>query len=181
VETFPNFIKITPEAMRGLYVAECNRWLGVTEIGGNNKGQLVELFQRSVSIAKGDPWCAAFVFFCLDAVEKQAKVLDPNYPRSNAFKSGHCLTIWNRTPESKRVTGKDAVPGDLVVWNKRGTTQGHIGVLLKNNHNGTFQSIEGNTSNSDGFDRDGGGVYLKNRLIGGYGVNDLLGFIRVFG
>ena len=38
---------------------------GVHEVGGNNRGDEVEFFQRLCGAAPGDPWCACFVCACL--------------------------------------------------------------------------------------------------------------------
>ena len=44
-----------------LLVAAANAFIGVSEQGGDNRGQMVEHFLRSVSLPPGQPWCAAVV------------------------------------------------------------------------------------------------------------------------
>ncbi len=44
-----------------LLVAAANAFIGVSEHGGDNRGQMVEHFLRSVALPPGQPWCAAFV------------------------------------------------------------------------------------------------------------------------
>ena len=44
-----------------LLVAAANAFVGVGEQGGDNRGQMVELFLRGVQLPPGQPWCAAFV------------------------------------------------------------------------------------------------------------------------
>ena len=44
-----------------LLVAAANAFVGVSEQGGDNRGQMVEHFLRSVHLPPGQPWCAAFV------------------------------------------------------------------------------------------------------------------------
>ena len=44
-----------------LLVAAANAFVGVSEQGGDNRGQMVELFLRGVQLPPGQPWCAAFV------------------------------------------------------------------------------------------------------------------------
>lgn len=180
MDTSLNYITLRPENLRAMLLEEAKNWVGVTEQVKNNAGQMVERFQRSVSLDIGDPWCLAFVFYCIDRVEAMASVLDRNYPRCKLYRTGHVLTLNRNTPMMQRVSAKDAVPGDLVLWNKRGTTSGHVGIIHLNNHNGTFSSIEANTSDGSGMDRDGDCVALKNRLIGGYGTMEVVGFIRVW-
>jgi hypothetical protein len=45
-----------------LLVAAANAFVGVSEEGGDNRGQMVEHFLRSVKLPPGLPWCAAFVY-----------------------------------------------------------------------------------------------------------------------
>ncbi len=44
-----------------LVIAAANAFVGVGEQGGNNRGQMVEMFLREVHQEPGQPWCAAFV------------------------------------------------------------------------------------------------------------------------
>ena len=44
-----------------LLVAAASAFVGLGEDGGDNKGQMVELFLREVRQPPGQPWCAAFV------------------------------------------------------------------------------------------------------------------------
>ena len=67
---------LPPDKLARLLIFEARRWVGMTEIGGNNRGQVVEMFQRAVDgKASGEPWCAAFVFFCVGMVESMAAAL----------------------------------------------------------------------------------------------------------
>lgn len=51
-------IPLTP----ALLVAAANAFVGLGEEGGDNRGQMVELFLREVKQPAGQPWCAAFVY-----------------------------------------------------------------------------------------------------------------------
>ena len=44
-----------------LLMAAANGFVGLSEVGGANRGQMVELFLREVRQPPGQPWCAAFV------------------------------------------------------------------------------------------------------------------------
>ena len=46
-----------------LLVAAANAFVGVSEQRGDNRGQMVEHFLRSVSLPLGQPWCAAIVHY----------------------------------------------------------------------------------------------------------------------
>ena len=54
----PHRVPLSP----ALLVAAANAFIGVSEQGGDNRGQMVEHFLRSVSLPPGQPWCAAFVY-----------------------------------------------------------------------------------------------------------------------
>ncbi|HXC25131.1 MAG TPA: hypothetical protein VNU46_04385 [Gemmatimonadaceae bacterium] len=43
-------------------IGAAKAFIGVPEQGGNNLGQMVELFLREVGLPAGEPWCAAFVY-----------------------------------------------------------------------------------------------------------------------
>jgi len=45
-----------------LLVAAANAFVGLGEDGGDNRGQMVELFLKEVHQDPGQPWCAAFVY-----------------------------------------------------------------------------------------------------------------------
>lgn len=51
-------VPLTPSFL----VAAANAFIGVGEQGGDNRGQMVERFLKSVSLPPGQPWCAAFVY-----------------------------------------------------------------------------------------------------------------------
>src|SRR3954465_14170703 len=52
---------------------EAEKWIGVEE-ESENKGRAVEKFQRAVDgKASGEPWCAAFVQFCVMEVERRSR------------------------------------------------------------------------------------------------------------
>ena len=54
---WPHAVPLSP----ALLVAAANAFVGVSEQGGDNRGQMVEHFLRSVHLPPGQPWCAAFV------------------------------------------------------------------------------------------------------------------------
>ena len=55
----PQIIPLTP----ALLVAAASSFVGLTEEGGENRGQMVERFLASVHQPPGEPWCAAFVYY----------------------------------------------------------------------------------------------------------------------
>lgn len=134
-------------AERTLHQAELMLARHIFETGGNNRGPWVE---RIIRYAKGDigePWCVDFVIWC--AGHAGSKQIRPGYPRAVA-------AMWT----AGVVATQDPVPGDAVRFKFD-----HTGIFVKDNGDGTIQTIEGNTGArgavSDGNGNDG--VYRKRR------------------
>jgi uncharacterized protein (TIGR02594 family) len=154
-------------------IIECNKWIGIHEIGGNNNGPDIEKFQKAVDgKASGEPWCMAFVQFCIMQIEKQ---LDIN---SNIFNSEHCLTTWTKSPESMRLI--NPIPGCIIIWQHGNTSNGHTGFITGINAAGKLLTVEGNTSDENGINRDGDGVYARVRNKNGDGDMKIKGYLKVF-
>lgn len=132
-------------------VAEASRWIGVKEKGGDNRGVEIERFQRAIDgHASGQSWCMAFVQYCLSQVGD-----------SELFRSSHCLTVWNNSPKELRLS--KPVPGSIMIWRKKGTAQGHTGIVTAVYDDTTVETIEGNTGPMSVVSREGDGVYRKMR------------------
>ncbi len=150
---------------------------GVRETGGNNRGPQVEEFQKSIGLVAGDPWCAAFICFCIKKAAASLGV-KPNFQYG-----GSVYKLWTRNPDLQMA---DPELNCLFLidhgLSKKGTRIGHTGFCV-----GPFPSdpnaypdemfldkietMEGNT-NAAGS-RDGDGAYHKSRklseLANGYG------------
>ena len=131
-----------------LFLYEASRWIGTSEIGGNNKGQLVERFRAAIKgTMPGSSWCASFVHFCINAVDGACDAADLIGQKSKIYKSASCMEIWSNSPMAIRSTF--ARQGNLIVWQKydgdEPTQFGQIGIvaddLLENN---TLKTIEAN-------------------------------------
>lgn len=169
------------EKMR-LLIEEAVKWIGTHEIGGENRGPDIERFQRAVDgKAQGEPWCLAFVQFCVKTVDSKFETghAGPNPPSALAA-TEHCMTLWNNTPKQARLS--EPVPGCLVIWqfwkDGKPTTQGHVGIVVS--AAGTsFETVEGNTSPSgDQINREGDCVARKSRLRHPLGSMRVVGFIQ---
>lgn len=162
---------------RNLLVLESLRYLNVREVGKNG-GQYVETFQKFCDINAGDPWCAAFVHYIVSAVIAQIKIIEGSNYIIDLHKSASCVVTWNKTPSYMRIA--KPIEGCIVVWKKKGTMLGHIGIVTQVPSDDYFYTIEGNTSDSLSINRDGDGVFLKKRSMNSYGSMELLGFIDPF-
>lgn len=156
-----------------LVIYEAKRWLNVVERGGNNRGEIVQMFQRAAdNRAHGEPWCAAFIQYVVKHV--LGLLLDQGYQVVQALPiTEHCMTMWRMAPMGY----KSAEPhlGDVVVWQKGTSTSGHCGVVVGIGTHYIY-TIEGNTGSGD--QRDGDGVYFKKRPRGGFGKFKEVGFIQ---
>lgn len=158
------------------------QWVGFREEGGANKGFAVERFQRAVDgKAQGEPWCLAFVMYCLasvdDLFESMAQLSLPGHA---LYHSEHVMTCWARSPVKARVA--DPEVGALAIWEHhshgKATGSGHCGVVVELLGEGRFRAVEGNTSEPGGDQREGDGVWLKERGIDGLPSLRLIGFLR---
>jgi hypothetical protein len=161
-----------------LLTLEAQKWLGVVEKGGANKGPEVEMFQKALDgKAAGEPWCAAFMMYCIEQVEKATGV------KSRLFKSEHVLTLWNKSPADLRAAKPQV--GSLVIWQNyrdgRPTISGHVGIVVEHPKPNVIFTIEGNTGPEAGVNREGDGVYKKVRPFPSVSKNmQIKGFLKVW-
>lgn len=158
-----------PSEMLALTAIAC---IGITESGGDNKGLLVELFQSVVSRPLGQSWCLDFIQACVAYVETVTGVASP-LPSTEL-----CLALWNDSKDTLAVS--TPIRGDIIIWQLGNTIHGHTGLILRSDAS-HYQTIEGNTSDSEGIDRNGDGVYQKNRSKIGSVTFRIEGFLRPFG
>lgn len=151
--------------------------IGAREEGGNNTGYIVGLFQQTVQINPGDPWCMAFIQSLLAYVEWKLNI------NSRVFASGHCLTVYRNSP--KDLVYKTYTDNAVVIWQHGTTEEGHTGKTIRPVSTGnSFFAVEGNTVT--GVDakgkiiRDGGGVYLTTRKNAGDGDMHPVAFLKPF-
>lgn len=126
--------------------------IAVGEIGvcedplGSNEGERIDEYLRSVDMAPGYPWCAAFVYWCFMTASMNLYIRNP-VPRTAG-----CMQLWKKSVDV-RITRKEAlqnpsliVPG-LIFIISRGDGKGHTGIVI-GVENGIIHTIEGNTNNT---------------------------------
>lgn len=177
----------TTDAATNLLCFEAKRWVGVKE-ESDNKGAFVEMFQQAVDgVSSDEPWCMAFLQFCLKKTEESYSEIFPNvnFQKSKIYRSEHCLETWNKSrPQKSATPGK----GYFCVWqrysNGSGTAMGHAGIVVDVNGN-KIKVVEANTfpqTPSGGIERNGSGVYLKEYYVDKMTKEPLRfkGFLRVW-
>lgn len=148
--------------------------IGVYEQGGNNKGPEIVNYLKEVGLEEGNPWCAAFVIWCIHQVELKSK------KTSKVFKSGHVLTMWRNSPESI----KHHLPkkGYISIWQYGDSERGHCGVVESVDDFGVeMKTIEGNSkAGSPLIVREGDCVDRHDRTLNHNDNFKLLGFLNCF-
>lgn len=112
-------------------------YIGVTEVGGNNRGPQVDQFLASVGLSPGYAWCASFVFFCFKQAAQQLSLVNPCPRTAGAIK------LWTLTEPICRTTTPTS--GCIYVLN-HGKGQGHAGIIETVADDGTISEISGNTN-----------------------------------
>lgn len=161
-----------------LLLWEAKRWLGAQEQGGNNRGQLVEYFEREGGVPPGNPWCMCFVQYCAARAEEIYRIVGGTEPKIQMPRGAHCMTVWQGSKPEIRITSP--VVGSVAIWKHAGSSAGHTGIVSEV-VSGGFWTIEGNTSPGAGVKRDGDGVFQKLHPFSAQGEMQLQGFILPWG
>lgn len=152
---YPGYLKFRNSEKLVLAMAELCDDIGVYEVGGNNRGPLVEDIQRNEGFGPNTPWCGLTVEFCCDAGLIQLG------PQGSKSASVYNWVVWGKeTGRIVKAPGRGRICAIL-----HPNLQGHMGVIVgKDYGTNRLQSIEGNTSSGEsGSQRDGGGMYRRAR------------------
>jgi hypothetical protein len=121
-------------------LAVCRREIaaGAREIGGNNSGPFVAKYLRPTGLLPPQPWCAAFVSWCIRQAARHTRVK----PRIQYSASSMTLL---RSAAIAGLRRNEPAPGSLVFWGRGapGGGLGHVGIV-EAVENGVFHTIEGN-------------------------------------
>lgn len=149
-------------------IAVATKFIGVREVGGENKGPEIEMFQKAIDgFANGQAWCMDFALYCI-------KQVGP----SDLFECSYCLTVWNKSPKELRMS--KPLPGSLMIWQKKNSSQGHVGIVIDVIDDGRRAvTVEGNTGPMSVVSREGDGVYKKFRPVHpSIGNLEVVGFLK---
>lgn len=122
--------------------------------GSNNVKYNTWFYGRAV---RGDayPWCCA----CVNWLFVQAGMGDLFY---GGKKSASCMTVEDYMHKAGQKVGiNDGRYGDIVFFNFGSGRTRHIGIIVSKNDDGTYKTVEGNTSVTS--DDNGGSVMIRNR------------------
>ena len=131
---------LNPPSRLGLAALEVARHeIGRGETGANNRGPDVARYRRGVD--DGQPWCAAFVSYCLEEAALHLGLATCPVARSHAAKRlwRHCAAAGLAVEHPRE--------GDLALWHRgiAGARTGHIGLVSRADRlSSLFWAIEGN-------------------------------------
>ena len=127
--------------------------IGVSEQGGNNRGQRVEEYQRAANGRAGEAWCASFVSWCFVKACEAMGQPNPMTPSRGA------LRVWHQAPPATK--SKTPTIGSIFVID-HGKGKGHVGFVesVTRTH---IVTVEGNTN--DGGSREGDKVLRRSRRL----------------
>ena len=142
--------------MENIIVQIARGEIGTKESPPNsNRVKYNEWFYGGTDYAASAAWCGAFVSWCYDKAAMNLGIID--YRRGFA---GCQYAVRNLKKWGRLVTVPQ--PGDVVFYDWQGDGKfDHTGIFVKDNGNGLFQAIEGNTA--FGNDSNGGEVMLRER------------------
>lgn len=163
---FDSLPKATTPTLMLIAVARSCVGINITQ-----NSEIISLFQSTVSRPMGQSWCLDFLQSCIAYVEDIYGIVSP-LPATEL-----CTALWGTAPNQCK--GMPRQPGDILVWELGNTIHGHVGLLIGET-SVLYQTVEGNTTNSQFIENQGDGVYLKNRAKGGTATFKELGFVRVF-
>jgi len=141
-------------------------YAGTTEIG-DNRGPDVKRFLRHVGLGVGNPYCAAFVSWCLDAPPSEER---PRRPTVRTGLAKHFVSESDLSVSRKALRRAARVPtGWIVTWQKGNGPYGHDG-MVRWWRGRCGRTVEANTSQGAyGNQRDGEGIWRRERCFtGGY-------------
>jgi hypothetical protein len=150
--------------------------LSVREDGANS-GTFVERYLSAVGLGAGNPWCMAFVVLRLIKAAHSLALTIPNeMPRTGStvlFSNfGKKKSWWIKRADLE--LGRARIQeGDIVFYFFAAKGRiAHTGIVVDATSNKDFKTVEGNTSSGlrDVVDRDGQGVYMKQRSISSLGL-----------
>jgi len=148
--------------IRALLSAEARDFLGIEEVGGDNRGPAVEWILKGADLSPGEPWCAAFVNRIAEIAFAKKNLPSPleSVPFEGYVQSYY---DYGKIHGWLRPEDHDPHPGDLfVVYHASKQRYAHIGFVIDpHSVGGRFLTIEGN-SNTDGG-RNGYGVVSNQR------------------
>ena len=152
------------------FVAKAQTQVGVVEVPDN------KTIYGKFTGHDGQPWCGSFVMWCAAQIGFKAM---PNC----VYTPAGATAFQGQGKWSNHETAKPQ-PGDIVFFNFDGKGIEHVGIVVKDNGDGTITTIEGNTSSDSkpkGNQANGGEVAIKTRAFQAANKRKMVVFVVGFG
>ena len=154
--TIKDYDSISPLALKIAHTQ-----LNVRETNGKNRSKQIDLYNKTAGVPLGSPYCAAGVYWCFKTASDSLKV-------KNILKQTGSANGQFDYCRAKGV--KDSVynagSGSLIVWKYNSSYNGHIEIVNRVLNSSNVETIGFNTSSgTSGSQRDGEGVYIRQRNI----------------
>ena len=144
---------------------------------GANAGTFVERYLSAVGLDAGNPWCMAIVVLRLIKAAHSLALTSPSQmPRTGStvvFSNWGKSKSWFIKRADLELGRAKIQEGDIVFYFFAAKGRiAHTGIVVDATSNNDFKTVEGNTSSGikDVVDRDGQGVYMKQRSISSLGL-----------
>lgn len=154
-------------------------YIGTKEEGGDNKGPQVEEFQKAIGKAEAESWCVSFIQYCVKKVDAELGGDENKLSQTELV-----LKLWN-DGKDLRIDSPEA--GCIMLWEHykdgKKTGLGHAGIVTSVSKDGkTVMTVEGNTSDGSGIDRNGDGCYARQRNVASSATSTMkvLGFMKIW-
>ena len=153
------------------FVAKARTQEGVKESPANSNQTIYGKFTKH----DGQPWCGSFVMWCANEIGFKAM---PNC----VYTPAGVTAFQGQGRWANHETAKPA-PGDIVFFSFDGKGTEHVGIVVKDNGDGTVTTIEGNTTpdGKTGSEANGGQVCLKTRAYRSDNKRKMIVFVTGFG
>jgi surface antigen len=153
------------------FVAKANTQLGIKESPANSNKTIYGKFTGH----DGQPWCGSFVMYTAAQINFKGMPNCVYTPAGATLFQGQGQWLNHETAKPQA--------GDIAFFNFDGKGIEHVGIVVKDNGDGTVTTIEGNTvpDGTDGAQADGGEVCLKTRAYQAANKRKMVVFIVGFG
>lgn len=146
------------------------------EVGTAETGQNLTKYGKFTK-HDGQPWCGSFIMWCANEVKQKM----PNV----VWTPGGVTAFQGMGAWSNGATAKPK-PGDIVFFDfiEGGAKVEHVGIVVKDNLDGTITTIEGNTlpeKKAKGSQANGGEVAQRIRAYKKTNKKNLTSFVVGFG
>lgn len=173
-------------------LALAKKQVGVTESPKNSDNVKYNTWWYGKKVKGNYPWCCVFVNWLFHELDSDKIFCDGKkvgyVPAVHEWAKANKLVVYDRTKAASTI--KNGKPGDLIIFDWLGNhrSRDHIGIIVSKNKDGSYNTIEGNTSPTNaGSQGYGDGVYKKVRatkfisaiIRPKYGVKEFTGELPV--